>query len=233
MTGTGVGVVMVAETAGLDNGPADLWATDVMETRTVAALQGTTATLDAPLSAVPQDYAAYVYQTFSKRAIKVRIKAIEKSIGDQHYKITAVDYSAESYVLPAPAAGLSYTPPAVTAGSGSNPSAAAQAYFSVAYSQGTQAVAHTTPGGYNYTQDTPYYQVTDIQVNNPGTNYTASSVAKLSSGFDEIDPVSGTETKDVDETVVLPLGPTGGITRVTGWDTSKRWNAVPSVAVTK
>lgn len=92
----------VDSAAGLVTGSADLWDLDVMETRTVSALQNCVATLESPLSAVPTPLdTGYIYQSTTKQAKLVRIKQIRRMPGEQ-CQISAVDYDPSVYDIPAP-----------------------------------------------------------------------------------------------------------------------------------
>lgn len=107
----------VDDVTGLSNGAATLWDLDVMEERQVSNLVGSVATLSAPLSTAPQEYAGYIYQWSQSKPLLVRIKNIRKIMGQRRYEITAIDYADTTYDLTAP--------PASTGGNGgsNNPNA--------------------------------------------------------------------------------------------------------------
>lgn len=89
-------------TAGLATGSATLWDLDVMETRAVTALGNNIATLASPLSAIPRPLdTGYIYQSVTKEAKLVRIKQMKRLPGEK-FEITAVDYDATVYNIPAP-----------------------------------------------------------------------------------------------------------------------------------
>ena len=96
------GAITVEDATGLVAGAAQLWNTDMFETSTVTSLKGNVATLATPLSAVPQDYTQFIYQSSVVQAALVRIKGIKRDTGKMHATITAIDYSGPLYDIPAP-----------------------------------------------------------------------------------------------------------------------------------
>lgn len=98
-SGPNWGVVVDLQT-GIANGQAyTLWATDVLETRTVlnaAPGEFTTITLTAPLSAAPAQYTNFMFGEVTKVAKPFRIKSIA---GSHEYSrdISAIEYNATVY----------------------------------------------------------------------------------------------------------------------------------------
>ncbi len=219
--------ITVRDAAGIVPGAAQLWDLDFRETRTVTAVSiaedVATVTLAEPLSTVPEDFAGFIYQSTLREAINVRIRSIKKTIGDQRYEITAVDYSDGTYTLPAPSPGMSYTAPALTAGS-TGTGNTAQAILSAVY---------TTSFDSNGNEQ---YSVTGILIQNPGAGYTATSKAVLGSDYDNIHfngVGAGSYQTDPDQTLSLALGTGGAITAATGFDTGTVWHAAPYVTLAK
>ena len=223
----------VDDTTGIAAGSTvDLWLTDPLESRAVAAAQMVTnpvtgnrctqVTLAVPLPAVPAPYCGYVYQSTARQAYKVRLTEITKRVNDQRYTLGASDYSDSTYNLPAPVSGQSYTPPAITGGSSMAGTMPAQAQVAVQY----------VPSGAGY-------KVTGLVVQLPGMGYSASSTARLQSDYEQTQAVftstggSNQTTTDPVQALTLVFNGSGALTGVSGFDPSTIWNEVPYVLLTK
>ncbi len=219
--------IEVTDNTGIVYGPAQLWDLDFRETQTVTAVtieeDVATVTVAAPFSVIPEEFAGFIYQSTVREPLLVRIRSIKKTIGDQRYEITAVDYSDATYNYPPPTAGLAFTPPASstpTAGTGSVAQAILSAQYTVSYdSSGNEQ-----------------YRVTGIVIQQPGSGYTSSSKAVLGSDYDAVhfnNLGQGSFQQDPDQTLTLTLGAGGSITGVTGFDGTTVWHSAPYVTLTK
>ena len=229
--------VTVEDASGLVTGTAELWDLDVMETRTVTTLAGDAVTLSEPLSAVPADFASFIYQTLTRQAILVRIRSIQKEVGSQRYTIKAIDYADATYDLPPPPAGSSYVPPVGTTGTGGG-SPSTDADLAVQY------VIYTGGGGSDFVPvggDPPppgsgdpggsseEYQATGVTIRASGSGYTSSSTAwMLSTAVN-----SSGDAEDPPQALTLALDGTGAITGVSGYSTTYVWKGVPYIALYK
>jgi hypothetical protein len=214
------------DTTGITVGMSvDLWMTDPLESAPVSALDQlvnpTTGhlcsriTLGTPLPAQPAEYCGCIYQSTSRQAIKVRIAEITKKVNEQRYMLTAGDYADDTYTLPPPVSGQSYTPPASSAPP--TPSGGtSDAYLSVAY---TEDDSEPTAG---FGIPTSTFTVNGIAILAPGSGYTSSSTFKLGSS-DPSDPTTS---------LTVTLDSNGSVTDVAGWGLTV-WNAVPYVLITR
>ena len=226
-------------TAGITVGMSvDLWMTDPLESAVVSAVDQlvnpatghlcSRITLVTPLPAAPADYCGCIYQSTARQAIKVRISEITTKVNEQRYMIGAGDYADDTYTLPPPVSGQSYTP---SAGSGAPVSPSTpmgsnmDANISVAYTE-TEVDAPS-----RFDPPTSTFKVTGLVIQAPGSSYTSSSVFQLVSDYQS---GSGTAaTTDPTVTLTASLDSHGSVTALTGWNGSTTWNEQPYVTITR
>lgn len=101
-TGAGTATLILDDVDGLAVGNiVTLYDLEVMETRSISAVNRDTITLSSPLSAAPLEDALYIFEAGGESAIKVRIREIRRS-GDNVCRITAIDYDPAVFDIPAP-----------------------------------------------------------------------------------------------------------------------------------